>query len=104
MSHFVRAAAANDIPEGTIKVFEIEQTRFIIAHTTEGFFAVADECSHDAGPIGQGRIRGTEVVCPRHGARFDLKTGAVTGPPAIAPINSYPLKLENGDLFVSLDD
>jgi 3-phenylpropionate/trans-cinnamate dioxygenase ferredoxin subunit len=104
MGHFVRAAAAIDIPEGKMKTFEIEQTRFIIAHTTAGFFAVADECSHDAGPIGQGRIRGNEVVCPRHGARFDLKTGAPTAPPAVAPIDSYRVKLENGELFVCLED
>ena len=103
MSRFVRAAAASDIPEGTMRVFEIEHTRFIIAHTADGYFAVADECSHDAGPIGRGHLLGNEVVCPRHGARFDLKTGAPTAPPAIAPIDSYRVKIENGDLFVCLD-
>lgn len=104
MSHFVRAAAAKEIPEGTMKTFEIQQTRFIIAHTQDGFFAVADECSHDAGPIGEGHIHGSEVICPRHGARFNLRTGAVTAPPAVAPIDSYEVKLENGDLFVMLEE
>ena len=87
-----------------MKTFEIEQTRFIIAHTSEGFFAVADECSHDSGPIGQGHLHGMEVICPRHGARFDLRTGAPTAPPAVAPIDNFEVKLENGDLFVRLED
>ncbi len=86
-----------------MKTFELAHTRFVIAHTAEGFFAVADECSHDGGPIGEGNILDNEVRCPRHGARFDLRTGAVTAPPALVPIDSYRVKVENGELFVWLE-
>ena len=103
MGKFVRVAAIDDIPEGKLKAFEIEHTTFVLAHTTEGFFAVANECTHDAEPISTGKIRGHELMCTRHGARFDLRTGEVTAPPAIVPIDTYEVKVEGSDVFVYLD-
>ena len=104
MSEFVKVAKTSDIPEGGLKGFEIGYNRFVIAHTAEGFFAVVDECSHDSAPISDGRVRGNHIMCTRHGARFDLKTGAVTHPPAIAPIDTLELKIEDDDILVLLDE
>ncbi|MEW6051100.1 MAG: non-heme iron oxygenase ferredoxin subunit [Candidatus Zixiibacteriota bacterium] len=103
MGRFVRVADVQEIPEGTIRPFEVEFTRFVIVHTADGFFAIADECSHDGAPFSGGRIRGTEIMCTRHGARFDLRTGAVTAPPAVAPIDTYDVKVEGNDVFIFLD-
>jgi 3-phenylpropionate/trans-cinnamate dioxygenase ferredoxin subunit len=103
VGNFVRAAAVDEIPEGMIKAFEIQHHRFVIAHAIDGFYATADECTHDGAPIADGRLKGTEIVCARHGARFDLKSGAVTAPPAIVPIDTYELKIENQDIYVYLD-
>lgn len=103
MGQFVRVAAASDIPEGTLKAFEVNYVRFVIAHTVEGFFAVANECTHDSEPISNGRIRDREIMCVRHGARFDLETGAVTAPPAIVPLEVFQIKQEGNDLYVYVD-
>jgi 3-phenylpropionate/trans-cinnamate dioxygenase ferredoxin subunit len=103
MSQFVRVASISDIPIGTLKTFEVDYTRFVIAHTDSGFYAVIDECSHDSAPFAHGHIRGHEIMCPRHGARFDLRTGAVTAPPALVPIETLKVKVEGEDIFVELD-
>ena len=103
MGEFVKVAQTGDIPEGKLKGYEIGFTRFVIAHTADGFYAVIDECSHDQAPISDGRVRGCEIMCTRHGARFDLKTGDVTHPPAVAPIETLEVKINGDDIFVKLD-
>lgn len=85
---------------GKMKGFEVAQERVVIAHTEEGFFALADECTHDSEPISNGRIRGNDILCIRHGARFDVRTGAVTAPPAVVPLDTFEVKVEGDDLFV----
>ncbi len=103
MGAFVRVAFVDEIPVGKLKPFEIGYSRFIVAHTAEGFYAVADECTHDGEPIHTGRVRGEEVMCTRHGARFHLHTGEVTAPPAIVPIETFQVKVEGNEIFVFLD-
>lgn len=103
MGAFVRVASVNDIPVGTLKAFEVGYFRFIVAHTAEGFYAVADECTHDGEPIHTGRIRGEEIMCTRHGARFNLHSGEVTAPPAIVPIDTLQVKIDGNDIQVFLE-
>ncbi len=103
MGQFVRVATTNDIPQGTLKAFVVGHQKFVIAHTTDGFFAVVDECTHDSAPISSGQVRGAEIICPRHGARFDIKTGAVTAPPAIVPIDILTVKVDGTDIQVWLE-
>jgi 3-phenylpropionate/trans-cinnamate dioxygenase ferredoxin subunit len=103
VAEFVRVASVDDIPEGAFRAYEINFTRLVIAHTDEGFFAFADECSHDSEPFGRGELTDHEIVCPRHGARFDIRTGAIKAPPAVAPIDTYEIKLEGNDILVKLD-
>ncbi len=104
MATWVKVAKTTDVPEGAMRPFEAGYNRFVIAHSANGFFAVANECSHDSAPIADGRLRGGEIMCARHGARFDLTTGAVTAPPALAPIDVYELKVEGDDIYVLLDE
>lgn len=104
MGDYRRVAKVTDIPLGEMAAFEISHTEFVIAHTKDGFFAVVDECSHDSAPISEGEIDEGEIVCPRHGARFDLKTGAVTAPPALTPIEPLAVKIEGDDILVLLED
>jgi 3-phenylpropionate/trans-cinnamate dioxygenase ferredoxin component len=104
MSVLKRVAGTSDVPLGDMKQFEFGHARIVIAHTADGFFAVADECTHDSAPISDGEIDGCEVVCMRHGARFDLKTGAVTGPPAIVPVDTYEVVIDGDDILVRLND
>ena len=103
MAQFIRMASVQDIPMGGVKAFEHRYHRIAICHTEEGFHALADECSHDSAQISDGHIRGNEIVCARHGARFDIRTGAVTAPPAVVPIDKYELKVEGNNIYVLLD-
>lgn len=103
MDEYVKVAATEDIPVGRFKAVEVDFVRILIVHTDEGFFALADECTHDGGIISDGLLIGHEVVCPRHGARFDIKTGAVTAPPAIMPIDTYDIRIKNNTILVRVD-
>jgi 3-phenylpropionate/trans-cinnamate dioxygenase ferredoxin subunit len=103
MSKFVKVAEVDDIPEGSFKPYNIKNQRFIIAHLDDGFYAVSDECTHDGAPISEGERYGDDIVCPRHGATFSLKTGEVKAPPAIVPIDTIDVKLEGKDILVLLD-
>jgi len=104
MSVLRRVARSGDIPLGDMKQFEVGPARIVIAHTDDGFFAVADVCTHDSAPISDGEIDGGEVVCMRHGARFDLKSGVVTGPPALVPIDTYEVVVDGDNILVRLND
>jgi nitrite reductase/ring-hydroxylating ferredoxin subunit len=103
VDEFVKVAATGDIPVGTFKAVEIDFERILIIHTDEGFYALADECTHDGGIISDGLLIGHEVICPRHGARFDIKTGQVTAPPAIMPIDTYDIRIENNTILVRVN-
>jgi 3-phenylpropionate/trans-cinnamate dioxygenase ferredoxin component len=103
MSGFVKITTLDELPLGAIRSFEIDYVRFVIVRTEDGLFALADECSHDSAPFSGGRLRGHEIQCPRHGARFDLRSGAVTSPPAVAAIETYEVKVEDNDVLVRLD-
>ena len=104
MGEFTKIARLQDIPVGSLLPFDVKQQKFIIARTEEGVYALANECTHDSAPISDGKLKKTEVMCRRHGARFDLKTGAVTAPPALVPLDTYEVKIEGDDVFVMLDD
>ena len=103
MPGFVRLAGVDDVPLGAFRAVDVGFDRVLIVHTDQGFFALADECSHDSGVISEGELVGHEVVCPRHGARFDVRTGAVTAPPAVAPIETYEVRVDGKDILVRLD-
>lgn len=104
MSGYQKVAKVEEIPLGKMKSVEIGFDRFIICHTEEGFFALVDECSHDGAPISDGRVdREGNVVCPRHGARFECKSGEVKAPPAVTAIDTFPVKVEDGDIYINID-
>ena len=104
MAEFVRVCSTDEIPVKSLKGFEIGPNRLVVAHTEGGFYAVVDECSHEAVPLSDGRVRGKDILCRAHGAKFDLETGAVTAPPAIVPIETLEVEIRGDDIYVMLDD
>lgn len=101
---FKRLCAENEIPEGTVKTFEIHDRAIAVARNEGIVYAVDDICTHDGGELGAGDIVNGQIQCPRHGARFDLKTGNATQMPAVIGIKTYRIKIENGDILVALDE
>jgi 3-phenylpropionate/trans-cinnamate dioxygenase ferredoxin subunit len=99
---YIKVAAVQEIPENERLFIEINELPIVIFSLNGEFFATGDICSHDRGPIGEGQIEGYEVICPRHGARFDIRTGKVTRFPAASDIPSYPVKIEEGYLYLGI--
>ncbi len=90
---FIRIVKASDIPEGERLVLEINNLPIVIFNVSGELMATGDLCSHDEGPIGDGDIDGDQIVCPRHGARFDLHTGKALTLPAVEGIPVYPIQI-----------
>jgi 3-phenylpropionate/trans-cinnamate dioxygenase ferredoxin subunit len=104
MGDFKRIADTHEIPLGEMRSFDLGLYNVVIVHTDDGYFAIRDECTHDSAAISDGELDDGEVVCARHGARFDLATGAVKAPPALAPLDTYELKIDGEDILVRIDD
>ena len=100
---FVKAANLSDIPQGRLKVFEVEDEEVALANVDGEIFAVANVCTHDNGPLGEGYLFGDEVECPRHGARFCVRDGQVKTLPAIIPVPTFEVKVEGNDILVDVD-
>ena len=102
MGRFVRVAARSEITDGSGHCFEIEGRRIAIFRVGEDYFGLADECTHRGGPLSQGTLEGGEVKCPLHGARFDLRTGEVAGPPARQRVAVYRVRASGDDIEAEL--
>lgn len=96
MSAWQRVAAVADFPIGSRKVVEVDGVRVAVFHTSEGYHAIEDVCTHDGGELASGVLEGCEIVCPRHGARFDIRSGEVIAPPAYESVASLPVRVESG--------
>jgi len=99
---YVPVGEARDVPTGERLFLEIDGEPVVIFNIAGKFFAIADQCSHDDGPLGDGDLDGLEVVCPRHGARFDVTTGKATALPAVMDIPAYPVRVVAGQIEVGL--
>ena len=98
---FVKAAKVSDVLPGGVKVVEVGEESIALCNVGGEIYAVANVCSHDDGPLGEGCLLGDEIECPRHGARFDVRTGAVRSLPAIIPIPTFEVKIEGDDIWVN---
>jgi 3-phenylpropionate/trans-cinnamate dioxygenase ferredoxin subunit len=102
VSEFVKIAKISDIPAGQVKVFDAAGRRVCVCHVDGQFFAIADLCTHDNGPLGEGELVANQIECPRHGARFDVKTGKPLCLPAVVPVPTYPVEVRGDDLWVGV--
>lgn len=98
---WVRAAPAASIPPGDYATVEVDGVFVAIFNVGGEFLAVEDVCTHDGGGLAGGAIEGDQVICPRHGARFCLRTGAALSPPAYEPVRRYETRVIDGDVEVS---
>jgi 3-phenylpropionate/trans-cinnamate dioxygenase ferredoxin subunit len=103
-ARFVKVGQTGDVPDGRPEVFEVEDRHIAVYRVEGAYYAIEDICTHDGGPLAEGEVEGCEVICPRHGARFDIKTGAALCMPAITPVEAYPVRVEGDDLLIGLPD
>ena len=99
----VRVASASEIPAESLKPVMAEGVEICLAHAEDGnFYAIGDVCTHENFLLSAGELFGLDVECPQHGSRFNLQTGKVTGLPAVYPAQTYPVTVEDGDVYVEV--
>jgi 3-phenylpropionate/trans-cinnamate dioxygenase ferredoxin subunit len=100
MSDWVEVIDQNALAEGDNVVVDVDGTDVAVFKIDGEFYAIEDVCSHDGAEIASGEVEGDEIICPRHGARFCIKTGAVKAPPAYEDIACFPVRIESGKVQV----
>ena len=99
-----RIGSADSVPPGEVRVLRCASGRELAVSNIDGtLFAIDDVCTHDGGTLGEGRLRNGRVICPRHGAAFDARTGKVLSLPAVKSVRSYPVTVEDGEIYVDMD-
>jgi 3-phenylpropionate/trans-cinnamate dioxygenase ferredoxin subunit len=103
MSDWTEVGKVDDVvSKGWLQV-NLNGTLIVAYHIEGKFYAVEDICTHDGAVLSGCPLEGDEIICPRHGARFSVKTGKVTAPPAWEDIHPFPVKVEKGNIFIKDD-
>lgn len=100
MSDWVAVAAEEDLPPGAFRTVDVDGTQVAVFNLDGTYYAIEDVCTHDGGILTGGAVEGDVIVCPRHGARFCIKTGKVLAPPAYEDVASFPVRVEAGQVQV----
>ncbi|HEX7044756.1 MAG TPA: non-heme iron oxygenase ferredoxin subunit [Burkholderiales bacterium] len=103
MSDWIDVAAVEELPPGTHRVVEIDGAFVAVFNLDGNYHAIEDVCTHDGGTLSGGSVEGDEIVCPRHGARFSIRTGAVLAPPAYESVHAFPVRVHAGRVQVRDD-
>jgi 3-phenylpropionate/trans-cinnamate dioxygenase ferredoxin subunit len=99
---FVAIAPLDQLPVGERMFVDVGERQIVILNLAGNLYALGDVCSHDNGPVGDGEIENNEIICPRHGARFDVRTGQTMGLPALVDIPAYPVRIRDGMIEIGL--
>jgi len=97
------AGRASELASGRMRIVEAGGLRLALCNVGGALYAIEDRCSHDDGPLGEGTLQGERVQCPRHGALFDVRTGAAVRMPAVAPVRVFPVSVEEDQVFIEVE-
>lgn len=103
MSDWINVVAVRDLNPGEHMLVEVEDADIVLINLDGEFYAIEDVCTHDGSEISSGCLVDGSIECPRHGARFDIKTGEVTAPPAYEPVDTFPVQVAEGVVQVRDD-
>jgi len=101
---FQRVARLSEMPDPGRIVVEVDDQLVVVLHVGGELFAIDDVCTHDGGPLGEGELEDHMIACPRHGAKFDVRTGAALTMPATRPTKVHEVKVEGDEIFVKLSE
>jgi 3-phenylpropionate/trans-cinnamate dioxygenase ferredoxin component len=99
---FIEIIPVEELPSGERLFVELDGKPIVLFCLAGQYFAIGDVCTHDNGPLGDGELDGNEIVCPRHGARFDIRSGKTMGLPAVVDIPAYPVRLKDGKIEIGI--
>ena len=100
MAEFMHVASAAELPPGGVTVITAGGRSIAVFNVEGAFYAIDDSCTHEYAPLSPGTRVGEIVTCPKHGSRFNVRTGGVLSLPAVVPVNIYPVKVEDGQVYV----
>lgn len=103
MSDWQDVCGVDELLDGERRVVDVNGVGVVVVRVDGQWFAIEDVCSHDGDSLGDGPLEDLRIVCPRHGARFCLRTGAALTPPAYEPVAVLPLRLIEGRVQVRDD-
>ncbi len=99
---YVEIAPVSELPNGERLFVDVGDRPIVVFNIAGQYFAIGDVCTHDDGPLGDGDLEGFNIVCPRHGAEFDIRSGKVMQMPAVVDIPAYPVRVVEGMLQVGV--
>ncbi|MGH7323578.1 MAG: Rieske (2Fe-2S) protein [Candidatus Rokuibacteriota bacterium] len=102
MGKFVEVSTTDERADQPAKCIEVGGEKIALFNVGGVFYALSDTCTHRGGPLSEGEVEGAEMTCPWHGTKFDLRTGAVSWPPAGTGVKSYPVKVTGSDIEIEL--
>jgi 3-phenylpropionate/trans-cinnamate dioxygenase ferredoxin component len=104
MSDFVKVASTSDVPDPGKTTIDVEERLVVLIHAGGSWYCIDDVCTHDGGPLGEGPLEGNAIVCPRHGAKFDIRTGDALTMPATEPTAVHEVKVDGDDVLVRINE
>jgi 3-phenylpropionate/trans-cinnamate dioxygenase ferredoxin subunit len=99
MPEFEKVAEINEVPPGGRKPILVDDLPALLIRVDDAYYALEDICTHDGQPLADGPIAGCEITCPRHGARFDVRTGAALCMPATEPITTFETETRTDGIY-----
>jgi 3-phenylpropionate/trans-cinnamate dioxygenase ferredoxin component len=99
---FVEIAPLSDLPSGERMFLDIGDEPVVLFNIAGNVYAIGDVCTHDGGPLGEGEMDGHQIICPRHGARFDVRNGKALTMPAIVDTPSFPVEIRDGIIYLGI--
>ncbi len=96
MSNWIDVSPQQDFAPGDWRSLDVDGAQVAVFNLDGQYYAIEDVCTHDGGILTGGTVEGEQVICPRHGARFSIKTGTVLAPPAYEDVATFPVRVEGG--------
>jgi 3-phenylpropionate/trans-cinnamate dioxygenase ferredoxin component len=103
MPQTARVAAVSEVPDGGRKSIIVDELPALLLRIGDDWYCIEDVCTHDGQPLTDGPVADCQITCPRHGARFDLRSGRPTKMPATEPIRTFPVTIRDGDVYVEVE-
>ncbi len=93
-----------ELPVGAMKQVTMDMDDITIYHTSQGFFATSDVCTHASESLAKGRLDGNIIACPKHGGKFDVTTGRAVAFPCVEPVETYAVEVRGDDVWLEYED
>jgi nitrite reductase/ring-hydroxylating ferredoxin subunit len=99
---WIKVARVDEIPVGEVKFVDVEDEPIALYHAEDGFYATSDACTHASESLSMGRLDGHIIACPKHGGKFDIRTGAAVAFPCVYPLQTYDVEVRDGEIWINV--